>query len=74
MRGTALRSGGHHFGGNHQTLADALERYDAELLGVLPKDVLALIRQGDQAWEALVPDAAVDTIKEKHLFRLSRVE
>lgn len=48
----------------------ALEGYDAELLRVLPGDVLAMIRNGDATWETMVPNAAAETIKKHRLFGL----
>jgi hypothetical protein len=39
---------------------------DADL-SVMPRDVLALIKAGDSAWEAMVPAEVVGVIKERHL-------
>jgi hypothetical protein len=43
--------------------------YDERLLTISGEDVLARIRSGDPAWEAMVPPAVAATIKAKRLFR-----
>jgi hypothetical protein len=45
-----------------------IEKYDAELLQILPQNVLGLIKSGDTAWENLVPHPLVHLIKEKEYF------
>ena len=45
-----------------------IRRYDARLLSIATKDVLARIQAGDGTWEAMVPPAVAQTIKAKRLF------
>lgn len=45
-----------------------LTDYDPEVLPILPRDVLRLIRQGDATWEAMVPSEAAQIIRARRLF------
>ena len=45
-----------------------IRSYDESYLSIRTPDVLAKIKQGDPAWEALVPDVVVEMIKAKQLF------
>jgi hypothetical protein len=42
--------------------------YNPETLNIISRDVLAMIKRGDPAWEAAVPPGVVDTIKQRGLF------
>jgi len=42
--------------------------FHPETLHIISRDVLAMIQRGDPAWEAAVPPAVVDTIKQRGLF------
>jgi hypothetical protein len=44
--------------------------YNPQTLNIISRDVLAMIQKGDPAWEAGVPPAVVDTIKQRGLFEL----
>ena len=57
----------------HQYLIDnqciqELRGFDEHCLPILSRDVLAKIRTGDEAWEAMVPPQVAVLIKERHLF------
>jgi hypothetical protein len=45
-----------------------IRSYDESYLSILTLDVLARIKQGDPAWEAMVPPIVVEMIKTRHLF------
>ena len=45
-----------------------IEKYDSDLLQILPQNVLGLIKSGDTSWETLVPAQLVGLIKEKEYF------
>jgi hypothetical protein len=45
-----------------------IRSYDDSYLSIRTPDVLAMIQQGDPAWESLVPDVVADMIKAKQLF------
>jgi hypothetical protein len=49
-----------------------VDQYNAELLRILPQNVLELIRSGDKSWENLVPSALVTIIKQNGYFGLNR--
>jgi len=42
--------------------------FNLETLDIISRDVLTMIQHGDPAWEAAVPPAVVDTIKQRGLF------
>ena len=42
--------------------------FNPETLSIISRDVLAMIKRGDPAWEAAVPPGVVDTIKQRGLF------
>jgi hypothetical protein len=42
--------------------------FNPETLNINSRDVLAMIKRGDPAWEAAVPPGVVDTIKQRGLF------
>lgn len=46
----------------------AVKRYNKDILHIYPQDVLEDIRNGNHGWEAKVPPALVNIIKEKGLF------
>ena len=45
-----------------------IERYREEFLPIFSRDVLRLIRNGDDAWEKMVPDAVAALIRERGMF------
>ena len=45
-----------------------IEKYDEEMLQILPQNVLGLIHVGDPNWEKLVPSVLVGIIKERKYF------
>ena len=45
-----------------------IERYREEVLPIFSRDVLRLIRNGDAAWEKMVPDAVAALIRERGMF------
>jgi hypothetical protein len=45
-----------------------IRSYDESYLSIHTLDVLARIKQGDVAWESMVPAVVVEMIKAKHLF------
>lgn len=45
-----------------------IERYREEFLPIFSRDVLRLIRNGDAAWEKMVPDAVAALIRERGMF------
>jgi hypothetical protein len=45
-----------------------LKDYDPEVLPILPRDVLRLIKQGDATWEQMVPAEVAQIIKGRGLF------
>ncbi len=42
--------------------------FNPDTLNIISRDVLAMIKRGDPAWESAVPPALVDTIKQRGLF------
>jgi len=46
----------------------AIRHYDRSCLPIAERDVLKLLRNGDPAWEKLVPPAVVERIKKRRLF------
>ncbi len=51
---------------------EPLERYREDILNIYSRDVLRLIRDGDDAWEKMVPDAVAALIRERALFGYRR--
>ena len=49
-------------------LIESLRDFDERCLPIFSRDVLASIRSGDAAWEAMVPPAVAEIIKERKLF------
>ncbi len=49
-------------------LIESLRDFDETCLPIFSRDVLAKIRAGDPAWEAMVPPAVAQMIKERRLF------
>ncbi len=49
-----------------------IERYREEVLPIFSRDVLRLIRNGDAAWEKMVPDAVAALIRERGMFGYRR--
>lgn len=49
-------------------LIESLRDFDETCLPIFSRDVLAKIRSGDPAWEAMVPPAVAQMIKERKLF------
>jgi len=45
-----------------------IRSYDESYVSIHTPDVLAMIKQGDPAWESLTPAVVVEMIKAKHLF------
>ncbi|HEX6276303.1 MAG TPA: hypothetical protein VFZ53_24855 [Polyangiaceae bacterium] len=45
-----------------------LENYDQRHLGIFSRDVLAMIQQGDPAFQSLVPPAVAGAIRERSMF------
>jgi hypothetical protein len=45
-----------------------LDDFDASVLPILPREVLRLIKEGDPAWEAMVPDEIAEIIKRRGFF------
>lgn len=49
-------------------LLEAIEDVDETYLHLKPAEVQERIQAGDPSWESLVPDAAVELIKERRYF------
>ncbi len=49
-------------------LIESLRDFDERCLPIFSRDVLASIRSGDAAWEAMVPPAVAEIIKDRKLF------
>jgi hypothetical protein len=49
-------------------LIESLRDFDERCLPIFSRDVLASIRSGDAAWEAMVPPAVAEILKERNLF------
>ena len=47
---------------------ESIDFYDRDCLDIFPDDVRALLSSGDDAWEAMVPEAVARTIKEEGYF------
>lgn len=45
-----------------------LDNYDESILGIFSRDVLRRIREGDDAWEDMVPPKIAETIKKRGFF------
>jgi hypothetical protein len=50
-----------------------LENFREEALSIFSRDVLRLIQEGDESWEAMVPDAVAEMIRKRGFFGYSRV-
>src|SRR3954469_24245214 len=47
---------------------DCIVGFDRQILGIFSRDVLRLLKEGDPAWEKMVPDKVADAIKARQLF------
>lgn len=45
-----------------------IRTYEKSKLGIFPRDVLAMIRKGDESWKSLVPPQVAQLIKERNYF------
>ncbi len=45
-----------------------IQSYDRSRLGILPRDVLAMIQKGDERWKKLVPAGVAQLISERGYF------
>ena len=45
-----------------------LEHYDRDVLHIFSRDVLRRIKDGDETWEQMVPEAIAETIKRRQFF------
>ena len=45
-----------------------LEHYDRDVLHIFSRDVLRRIKDGDESWEQMVPEAIAETIKRRQFF------
>ncbi len=45
-----------------------LDNFDEKYLGIFSRDVLKKIKEGDTAWEQMVPDAVAEVIKRRRFF------
>ena len=46
--------------------------YNPKILDILSREVLIMISEGKQGWEALIPEGIADLIKKQRLFGYSR--
>ena len=53
---------------------EAIEAYRSDVLHIFSREVLRLIREGDAAWEKMVPDAVAAMIRGRGLFGYRRLE